>query len=53
MLKVRGPISQNGDIDSNDASSPKKYCFQSSAKTVKPFGRMVRLRIIFSIAYTL
>ena len=45
-LKVPGPISQNGDIYSNDASLPKKSWFQISVKSVKPFGRMKRLRIL-------
>ncbi len=33
-LKVPDPISQNGDIYSNDALSPKKSWFQVSAKLV-------------------
>ena len=37
-LKVPGPISQNGDFYQNDVSSPKKYLFQISVKSVKPFG---------------
>ncbi len=36
-LKVPGPISQNGDFYSNDASLAKKSWFQNSA-SVKPFG---------------
>ncbi len=32
MLKVHGPISQNGDFYSNDAFSPKKSWFQISVK---------------------
>ncbi len=36
-LKVLGPISQNENFYSNDASSPKKSWFQISFKSVKPF----------------
>ncbi len=36
-LKVPGPISQNGNFYSNDASSPKKSWFQIAGKSVKPF----------------
>ena len=43
VLKVTGLISQNGDISSNDASSPKKSCFQIS---VKLFECKKRLRIL-------
>ncbi len=32
--------------DSNDASSPEKSWFQISVKSVKPFGRMKKLRIL-------
>ncbi len=45
-LIVSGPISQNGDIYSNDASSPKKSWFQISVKSVKLFGCKKRLRIL-------
>ena len=45
-LKVPGPISQNGDIYSNDALSPKKSWFQISVKAVKPFGCKKRLCIL-------
>ena len=38
-----GPISQNGDLYSNDASSYKKSWFQISVKSVKPFGHKKRL----------
>ena len=38
QLKVPGPISQNGVFYSNDASSPKKYWFQISVKSVRTFG---------------
>ena len=41
-----GPFSQNGDIYSNDASSPKKSWFQIPVKSVKPFGHKKRLRIL-------
>ncbi len=34
ILKVTGPISQNADIYSNDASSPKKYWFQIPVKSL-------------------
>ncbi len=34
VLKVHGPISQNGDIYSNDASSPKRSWFQISVRSV-------------------
>ncbi len=37
QIHVPGPIFQNGDIYSNDASPPKKSCFQISVKTVKRF----------------
>ncbi len=46
VLKVPGPISQNGDFYSNDASSAKKSWFQSSVKSVKPFGYKKRLRTL-------
>ncbi len=45
-LKVPGPISQNGNFYSNDASSPKISWFQFSFKLVKPFGHKKRLRIL-------
>ncbi len=41
-----GPISQNGNFYSNDASSPKMSWFQISFKSVKPFGHNKRLRIM-------
>ena len=41
-----GPISQNGNFYSNDASSPKISWFQISFKSVKPFGHKKRLRIL-------
>ncbi len=40
-----GPISQNGNFYSNDASSPKISWFKISFKSVKPFGHKKRLRI--------
>ena len=45
-LKVPGPISQNGNFYSNDASSPKKSWFQISVKSVKPFRYKKRLHIL-------
>ncbi len=45
-LKVPGPISQNGDNYSNDASSPKKSWFQISVKSVKPFWHKKRWCIL-------
>ncbi len=45
-LKMPGPISQNGVFYSNDASSLKKSWFQISIKSIKPFGRMMRLCIL-------
>ena len=45
-LKMPGPISQNGNFYSNDASSPKISWFQISFKSVKPFGHKKRLRIL-------
>ena len=45
-LKMPGPISQNGNFYSNDASSPKLSWFQISFKSVKPFGHKKRLRIL-------
>ncbi len=45
-LKVPGPISQNGDIYSNDASSPKKSWFQIPVKSIKPIGCKKRMRIL-------
>ncbi len=45
QLKVSGPISQNGNFYSNDASSPKKSWFQISVKSVEPFWCKKRLRI--------
>ncbi len=41
-----GPISQNGDIYSNDASSSKKSGFQISAKSVEPFRYKKSIRIL-------
>ncbi len=41
-----GPISQNGNSYSNDASSPKVSWFQISFQSVKPFGHKKRLRIL-------
>ncbi len=41
-----GPISQNGNFYSNDASSPKIFWFQISFKSVQPFGHKKRLRIL-------
>ncbi len=35
MLKMPGPISQNGNFYSNDASLPKISWFQISFKSVK------------------
>ncbi len=46
LLKVPGPISQNGDTYSNDASSPKKSWFQIPFQSVKPFGCKKRLCIL-------
>ncbi len=46
LLKMPGPISQNGNLYSNDASSPKISWFQISFKSVKPFGHKKRLRIL-------
>ncbi len=46
LLKVPGPIFQNGNFYSNDASSPKISWFQISFKSVKPFGQKKRLRIL-------
>ncbi len=37
FLKVPGVISQNGDFDSNDASSLNKSWYQISVKSVKLF----------------
>ncbi len=45
-LKVPGPISQNGNFYSNDASSPKISWFQISFKSVQPFGHKKRLSIL-------
>ncbi len=45
LLKMPGPISQNGIFYSNDASSPKISWFQISFKSVEPFGHKKRLRI--------
>ncbi len=45
-LKVPGPISKNGDFDSNDASLPNKSWFQISVKSVKPFEYKKRLGIL-------
>ena len=44
-LKVPGPISQNGDFYSNDASPPNKSWFQIWLKSVKQFGYKKRLCI--------
>ncbi len=46
LLKMPGPISQNGNFFSNDASSPKISWFQISFKSVQPFGHQKRLRIL-------
>ena len=47
LLKVPGPISQNGDFFFfNDVSSPKKSCFQISVKSITPFEYKKRLRIL-------
>ncbi len=46
MLKVPGPISQNGNFNSNDSLSPKISWFQISFKSVKAFGHNRRLRIL-------
>ncbi len=46
ILKMPGPISQNGNFYSNNASSPKISWFQISFKSVKPFGHKKRLRIL-------
>ncbi len=46
LLKMPGPISQNGNFYSNDASSPKITWFQKLLKSVKPFGHKKRLRIL-------
>ncbi len=45
-LKMPGPISQNGNFYSNDASSPKISWFQISFKSVKTFGHKRRLHIL-------
>ncbi len=46
FLKVPGPISQNGDFYSNDASPLKKSWFQISVKSVKRFGYKKRWCIL-------
>ncbi len=46
LVKMPGPISQNGNFYSNDASSPKIFWFQISFKSVKPFGHKRSLRIL-------
>ena len=46
LLKLPGPIFQNGDFYSNDASSPKKSWFQISVKSVNPSGYKKRLGIL-------
>ncbi len=51
FLNVPGPISQNGDIYSNDASSPKRSLFQISVKSVQPFEYKKEITY-FTIAYT-
>ncbi len=52
MLKMPGPISQNGNFYSNDASSPKISWFQISFESVLPFGHKKRLSILqWSIPY--
>ncbi len=38
FLKMLGPISQNGNFYSDDASSPKISWFQISFKSVQRFG---------------
>ena len=45
LVKVPGPISQNWDFYSNDASPPNKCWFQISVDT--------RRYLYFAIAYTL
>ncbi len=45
-LKMPSPISQNGNLYSNDASSPKISWFQISFKSVKLLGHKKRLRIL-------
>ena len=42
LLKVPGPISQNGDFYSMDASPPKKSWFEISVKSVQRFGHKKR-----------
>ena len=46
LLKVPGPISQNGDFYSKDASPPKKTWFQISVKSVLRFRYEKRLCIL-------
>ena len=54
VLRVPGPISQNENIYSNDASSPKKFWFQIWVKSFKLFGNKKRLLILqLPNAYTL
>ena len=45
-LKVPGPICQNKDFYSNDASSPNKSWLQISVKSVTPLGHKKRLHIL-------
>ncbi len=45
-LKMPGPIFQNGNFYSNDASSPKISWCQISFKSVKPVGHKKRLHIL-------
>ncbi len=47
-----GPISQNGNFYSNDASSPKIYWFQMLFKSVKTVWTQEEITY-FAIAYTL
>ena len=51
-LKVPGPISQNGNLYSNDASSPKKSWYQMSVKLIEPFLMQEEISY-FATAYTL
>ncbi len=53
VLKMPGPISQNGHFYSNDASSPKISWFQISFKSVQPFGHKQKEIKYFAMAYTL
>ncbi len=46
-----GPISQNENFYSNDASSPKIPWFQISFKSVKPFGHKKKLYVFCNCLY--